>query len=1132
MIVGTITGNNQDIAADAEYHFFCSPESQYEAGKEGVQITIPVTSGDKEVAIFGADSIKEIEGLTQLNCKVIDISRASKITTLELTNLRNLTSLVLGNNQYLQTLIAEGLTGITNQLDLTGASNIKTVSLRGSTFNNLSLTTEDSGTTVKDVNISNTAIQELRIKQAPFLRNLNVDGCNLLNTLVLNNCNIESIAFSSLPELSKLNLIECNRLKSVDISDLSYFQLDGQTFSNCPLLEDITMKGVYNVGDITTLSLESIVGLKSLDLSGSQGIYRIGFDTDRLTTLKELNVSESEIVQLNLPSNSIITSLNCNTCNNLQQITGLNADLSDNKGVFNMCPQLTTIKGPKLKSNTANNLFAGCYRLSQIDVNNVDFTEASDFTGAFAVCCELPWDECKKVLRSSKPVNASYIFTRRYYKPVDGVDSNPLATVPTDIFNNIPNVTDLSRAFSYYGTGTTNPYRSDIYSVPEGYVGKISTINAPSISLSSVTTLYEFAYSSDITELPSLTNFPNVTDAAMIFANCDKLTTIPANIFNGNTKITDLSSAFYGCTGVTGSIGNMLSKLTNLETILGMFYNCSIKGTIPKGFFVNNKKLTNAKCAFYLSGITGVQPLFHNSSNQPGTGYTLKYIDSMFGRSQLSGDLPEKLFEGCTTITNAGRFYNTSLAHQGSTTLVGGVFGNTNIQFVPQGIFDSLNKITTGQGMFQGCASASFPLVVDEETHESEYKFLSGFTKITNCAQMFAGCTGFSGNINTRFIPSTATNINGMFAYSGISNVIELNYLTNLTTAAGTYAHTSVTTYPNNIFKNLDKLTNVSHFFEGCVKLDRLINEDLFSDCAALVNTSYMFSHCETLGDNASTNTLPNKLFNNNLQLINVSHMFEYCYDMFGIISDLFDTSTESQSDGPEYEQLTNIDYMFYRSNFDVSGGHIFSDNLLRKLTKLQSAKYAFSGINITVNPNRSGATKSSFSLYSTDSFIYSPYLKDVTGIFKYSNMTGSIDNNLFRPSISSSLQNISQAFGNTAITSVGSDFLIPRTGADAGKNNTLTTVNAAFINTPSLASDIPECNDKSIFTQIKNSVTSAFRSYAYNTTATNKNKFTGLWSSSSSTKQYPTYGSVNRRENPLTIPDADNQNYTAALGI
>ena len=64
MIVGTITGNNQDIAADAEYHFFCSPESQYEAGKEGVQITIPVTSGDKEVAIFGADSIKEIEGLT------------------------------------------------------------------------------------------------------------------------------------------------------------------------------------------------------------------------------------------------------------------------------------------------------------------------------------------------------------------------------------------------------------------------------------------------------------------------------------------------------------------------------------------------------------------------------------------------------------------------------------------------------------------------------------------------------------------------------------------------------------------------------------------------------------------------------------------------------------------------------------------------------------------------------------------------------------------------------------------------------------------------------------------------------------------------------------------------------------
>jgi len=86
------------------------------------------------------------------------LSRAEKITTLELISLKNLTSLVLGSNHYLQTLIAEGLTGITNELDLTGASNIKDVSLRGSTFNNLNLTTEHTGTTVKTVNIANTAI--------------------------------------------------------------------------------------------------------------------------------------------------------------------------------------------------------------------------------------------------------------------------------------------------------------------------------------------------------------------------------------------------------------------------------------------------------------------------------------------------------------------------------------------------------------------------------------------------------------------------------------------------------------------------------------------------------------------------------------------------------------------------------------------------------------------------------------------------------------------------------------------------------------------------------------------------------------------------------------------------------------
>lgn len=163
IVVGTITGGSQ--TSDAVYNFYCSPESRYENGKEGVKITVPVTSGDKEVSIFGADSIKEIEGLSNLNCTSIDFQNASKITTVELYDMTKLNELTFGSNAYLQTLIGENLTGISTSLDLTNASNIKTVSLRGSTFNDLSLTTDTTGTTVKTVDISNTSIQQLQIKK-------------------------------------------------------------------------------------------------------------------------------------------------------------------------------------------------------------------------------------------------------------------------------------------------------------------------------------------------------------------------------------------------------------------------------------------------------------------------------------------------------------------------------------------------------------------------------------------------------------------------------------------------------------------------------------------------------------------------------------------------------------------------------------------------------------------------------------------------------------------------------------------------------------------------------------------------------------------------------------------------------
>jgi hypothetical protein len=58
------------------------------------------------------------------------------------------------------------------------------------------------------------------------------------------------------------------------------------------------------------------------------------------------------------------------------------------------------------------------------------------------------------------------------------------------------------------------------------------------------------------------------------------------------------------------------------------------------------------------SKITGLSPLFLNANDEVDGTYVLNNISAMFGNcTSLTGDVPEDLFTGCTTITNAGSFY-------------------------------------------------------------------------------------------------------------------------------------------------------------------------------------------------------------------------------------------------------------------------------------------------------------------------------------------------------------------------------------------------------------------------------------------------------------------------------------------
>lgn len=210
---------------------------------------------------------------------------------------------------------------------------------------------------------------------------------------------------------------------------------------------------------------------------------------------------------------------------------------------------------------------------------------------------------------------------------------------------------------------------------------------------------------------------------------------------------------------------------------------------------------------------------------------------------------------------------------------------------------------------------------------------------------MFAGCTNFNLPIADNFIPSSATNINGIFAYSNIPTVKSLNYLTRLTSAVGAYASTPITSYPANLFANLRNLTNISYFFKDCFKLNMPIPDSLFNDCENLTNVSSMFSFCEWMGAGSSTNTIPEGLFKNNLNLENVSSMFEYCVSLYGIIPLMF----KNESDSP-YTKLTNVSRMFYHAVIPAENNHIFEQEFLYNLPSVTNASRMFFCVNSRTN--------------------------------------------------------------------------------------------------------------------------------------------------------------------------------------
>lgn len=160
---------------------------------------------DTETYIYGASDLSSLGDLSPLYCGYIDVSRATKLTHLQIGNHTegyqnlNLHHLSVGSNQLLKTIDITNCVNLADPLDVSNCKNIEEIYAEGSGITSVIL--PDAGyvrivklpDTITNLTIKNQLyIQTLSFENYKGIKTLCIDNCPTIDTVqLLNNCKDE-----------------------------------------------------------------------------------------------------------------------------------------------------------------------------------------------------------------------------------------------------------------------------------------------------------------------------------------------------------------------------------------------------------------------------------------------------------------------------------------------------------------------------------------------------------------------------------------------------------------------------------------------------------------------------------------------------------------------------------------------------------------------------------------------------------------------------------------------------------------------------------------------------------------------------------------------------------------------------
>ena len=404
---------------------------------------------------------------------------------------------------------------------------------------------------------------------------------------------------------------------------------------------------------------------------------------------------------------------------------------------------------------------------------------------------------------------------------------HPITSLPDGIFDGLTEVTNFDKAFAM----------SQLKTIPEGLFDNCKKV-------------VDYNFTFGMTPIQSIPEGLFAGQSAAknmfgLFAMCQNLQTIPANLFKGCTGIEYLGFLFMS-SGVSEVPVGLFDDCVNAIDMGAMFSNCYNLETIPAGLFDNNTKVTSFGSLFESCWALYEIPqgLFDNTPE-------VWNFEKTFYETWIT-EIPNGLFDNCTKVTNfAGVFYNTPIS-----AIPSGLFDNCTavtsfnetfsrcyaLTTIPEGLFDDCTEVTDFSDAFYYCVSLT-------EIPEGLFDYNK---EVTRFYKTFSGCGSLTSIPEGLFDYNTKVE-DFRFTFSGCPEVTEI---------------------PVGLFENNTKVTSFNGTFQWCYGL-QTIPEGLFNSCTEVTDFDGTFAECVNII------SVPINLFDNCKKVSRFDGYYEYSRGCF-----------------------------------------------------------------------------------------------------------------------------------------------------------------------------------------------------------------------------------------------------------